>query len=121
MREIIGPERKHLLWKDELNDQFILLKYAEVFRFSEKELVVWCWSKKKAAQVRNNCSVLNEDQTGDGLSIFRVKVEDLGRLISLGAHKKRPNIMGRWISDKEKRLGHRIRPYNPHKIKEEVS
>lgn len=34
-------------------------------------------------------------------------------LIQMGAFNRRPYLNGRWIKDKERKLGHRILPYNP--------
>jgi len=45
MAELITPEHRHLLWKDEIGDEFLLLKYAEVYRYSETHLRVLAWSK----------------------------------------------------------------------------
>ncbi|GAJ17445.1 unnamed protein product, partial [marine sediment metagenome] len=38
---------------------------------------------------------------------------NLGRLIALGAFKRRPNIKGKWLKSKEQLLGHRIKVFQP--------
>jgi len=46
-------------------------------------------------------------------SIVDVKNSNLPFLIQLGAFKRRPDINGNWIREKEARLGHQIIPYRP--------
>ena len=35
MRDLINTKYKHLLWKDENDSTFLLLKNAEIYRFGE--------------------------------------------------------------------------------------
>ncbi len=42
---------------------------------------------------------------------FKTDMQNLPPILSLGAFKRRPDITGEWIRDKERRLGHRIRTY----------
>jgi len=111
MRNLLSKNQRHLLWKDELGEDFIILKYAEVYRHSKGTLRVCCWSRKKALQLINKGVVLDKNRTDDLLYYLDVKVKDLPLLIELGAFKRRPNIRGKWIIEKEKQLGHKIFPY----------
>jgi len=117
MEEFILKRFKHLLWKDELGDTFLLLKYAEVYKYSEDVLRMVIFLRQKAFQLKKLIPILREDSTDDGLYIFDVNIQYLDRIIQLGAFKRRPPIHGRWILDKERRLAHKIIPYNP-KIKD---
>ena len=95
---------KHMLWHDEQGKPFLLLKYAEVFEY-HTVLGLHCWSKKMLAVLRFEGLILFEMATDDPLYILRVDRAHLARLISLGAFKKRPDINGAWLKEKEKLLG----------------
>jgi len=113
MRSLLSKKERHLLWKDELGDDFIILKYAEVYRYSKKILRVCCWSRQKAFQLIKKAKILAEDRTDDLMYYLDVNIEELPLLISLGAFKRRPNIHGKWIKGKEEELGHKINVYEP--------
>jgi len=113
MRSLLSKNQRHLLWKDELGDDFIILKYAEVYRYSKDTLRMCCWSRKKALQLIKKGIILAKERTDDLLYYLDVKIEDLPLLIELGAFKKRPNIRGKWITKKEEQLGHKIILYQP--------
>ena len=113
MRSLLTEKQKHLLWKDELGDDFIILKYAEVYRYSKDTLRVCCWSRKKALQLINRGVVLAKDRTDDYLYYLDVNLKNLSLLIELGAFKRRPNIRGKWIAKKEELLSHKIKPFQP--------
>jgi len=102
---------KHMLWHDEQGKPFLLLKYAEVFEYSDTVLGLHCWSKKMLAVLRFEGLILFEMATDDPLYILRVDRAHLARLISLGAFKKRPDINGAWLKGKEKLLAHKILTY----------
>ncbi len=101
---------RYLLWKDELGDAFLLLKYAEVYQYSKKELGVYCWSPQMYRLVKKKTAISGHWRSDDKLDIFRVKSSFLPELIALGIHKRRPDVRGNWIRDKEDRLGHCIIP-----------
>jgi hypothetical protein len=107
-----------MLWEDEsyntpksTKHTFLLLKYAEVYRFSRNTLRLHIWNKKMLPPVRKLGSILNEMGSGDYLSIIDVENGILPQLIQLGAFKRRPNLNGGWLKHKEEILGHRIFPY----------
>ena len=118
MRSLLTDKQKHLLWKDELGDDFIILKYAEVYRYSKETLMVCCWSRKKALWLINKGVVLTKDRTDDLLYYLEIKIKDLPLLIELGAFKRRPNIHGKWIAKKGELLGHKIILFRPVIIKQ---
>jgi len=113
MNTLINKEHKHLLWKDEINFPFLLLRYAEVYRYSKDTLRLFVFMLSKLPPLRKLGVIQREERTDDNIVIIDVKTQDLPVLIQLGQFKKRPHIHGRWIKDKEKRLGHRIIPYRP--------
>lgn len=113
MRNLLNRNWKYLLWKDELGDDFILLKYTEVFLYDKNTLRLFCWSNQKRLQLLKEGLVLNEDHVDEPFYILDVDRKNLDRLIAMGAHIRRPSIQGKWIRDKEKKLGHKVVPYNP--------
>lgn len=113
MKSLINQDFKHLLWKDEIGDNFILLKYGGVYRYSENTLRLLAWSRKIRIQLRRKGVVLNETSYDDGLYSLDIDRSNLSLLIELGTFKRRPHKNGKWIKTKERLLGHRIFPFNP--------
>lgn len=121
METFLSLNQKHLLWKDEVGDDFILLKYAEVYRFSENAFRLHIWSSKKLSQLLKNGLIFGLIGLDEGFTIAHAKVTNLSQLIALGAFKRRPNINGNWIKSKEKILAHRIFPYKPVIFQQKVT
>ncbi len=113
MKNLIKHDLKHLLWKDEIGDSFLLLKYGGVYRYSENTLRLLVWSRKTRIQLRRKGVVLHETSYDDGLYALDIARSNLSLLIQLGTFKRRPHKNGKWIKAKELLLGHRIIPFNP--------
>lgn len=118
MKNLVTKKHKHMLWKDEsyntpksTKHTFLLLKYAEVYRFSKNTLRLHIWLKKMLPSVRKLGSILNEIDIDDYFTIIDVENRILPQIIQLGAFKRRPNLNGCWLKDKERILAHRILPY----------
>lgn len=107
-----------MLWQDELGDEFLLLKYAEVYQYSENVLRLLIFSPKKLSQLRELGVILNEIGLDEPFTMVDINRSNLDQIIKLGEFKKRPNLNGRWLKDKEKDLAHKIIPYKPA-LKEE--
>jgi hypothetical protein len=113
MKTLVPAKYKKLLWKDEVGDTFILLKYAEIYRYSDTILKMVIWSYKQAQAVKKLGIVLAKDSTDDGLYIYDIHIRDLDKAIDMGgSFTNRFRKESKWIKDKEKRLAHRIIPYN---------
>lgn len=113
MNNFIDKQQKHLLYKDEVNNQFLLLKNMEIYRKSNTTFGVSCWSKKIYLQLKKEGIISKKYITDDKLFTFETDNANLLLLISTGSHSRRVNRHGRWLKDKEKRLGHKIIPFNP--------
>ena len=113
MKNLISADNKHLLYRDECKETFLLLKFMEVYQKSSTTLGVTCWSIRIYHQLKKRGIISNELVTDDKLYTFEVESSNLQQLISTGSHIRRVNRKGRWLLDKEKRLAHRIIPYNP--------
>ena len=66
MKDLIKKKHKCMVWKDELYDvkdstkhTFLLLKYAEVYRYREKILRLYVWSSQKLSQLRAKGLILD--------------------------------------------------------------
>ena len=107
------------LWKDEINDVFLLSKNMEIYLYwgynpetiKKAVLGCYCWSTKITSQLRKKELIFEEWGTDDGLVTFKTDIKNLPLFLYLGAFKRRPNIKGEWIKDKERRLSHKIIPY----------
>ncbi len=113
MKNLITRDMRHLLWQDELGDDFLLLKYGEVYEYDKNTLRLLAWSRKIRIQLRRKGVVLNETSYDDGLYSLDIDRSNLSLLIQLGRFKRRPYKDGKWIKAKEQLLGHRIIPFNP--------
>lgn len=117
MKDLISDKYKHLLWKDEVGDSFLLLKYGEIFQYSQDVLRIHSWSKKIFMKTFSNleriCPIFNEWQTDDGLCIADINRADLPQVIEAWAPKKRFAKNSKWLKDKEKKLGHKIIQFKP--------
>jgi len=110
MKSIILSKYKQMLWKDEIDDVFLLLKYAEVYPYSENVMRLHLFSKKMLLQLREMGVVLNEVPIDDDFYILDIEKKNLPLIIELGKFKRRPSKKGKWIKDKEKKLAHKIIP-----------
>ena len=116
METVISNAHKQMLWKDELGDSFILLKFAEVYRYSDKCLRLLIFSRQKLFQLQKMGVIINLKATDDPLYIVDMKRKYLPLIISLGAFKRRPHKNGKWIKTREALLGHKILPYRCSKL-----
>ena len=113
MKNLITENLKNLLYKDEISDPFLLIKYMEIYRKSDTILGCYCWSYKIFVQLQKTGCIYNEWSTDDRLYTFETEIANLPLLIATGSHSRRVSRHGRWLKDKEKRLGHKIYPFNP--------
>lgn len=114
MKNIIDKKYRKMIWKDEIGDDFLLTKRAEIYDYSETmvKVIVFSWSKVLLDSIQ--FSRFNEWHTDDHLIVFEAKKDNLDEIIGImGSFKKRPYINGNWIKDKEEMLGHKILQYNP--------
>ena len=113
IKNYITKEHKHLLWKDEINDDFLITKWGEIFIYSNTELKLYVWSTKKYSQLKKTGQILSEDPSDDPFYTFNVKLSLLPELLLVSGFKNRPDVHGRWIKAQEERLAHRIIKYEP--------
>lgn len=113
MKDLISSKHKHLLYKDETNQTFLLTKYLEIYRKSKKTLGVNCWSKRIYLQLKKEGIISDKFITDDRLYTFEIENANLPLLIATGSHSRRVHRNGRWLKDKEKRLAHKIISFNP--------
>ena len=113
MQELLKSSQRHLLWQDELGDEFVLTKYGEIFDYGNGELKVHTWSKWYADKIASKVRILSKDSTDDPLFILTVELRSFVPILMLGTHRRRPNLRGVWIKKAEKALCHKIIPLNP--------
>lgn len=59
-----------LLWKDEINDVFILTKTIEIYLYSRTVWGCYCWSRKTMSLLRSKGLIFDEWGTEDGFVLF---------------------------------------------------
>jgi hypothetical protein len=113
MHRLITSKHKHLLFKDEINHTFLLTKSMEIYRKSDTILLCCCWSFKTYIQLRSKGIIFNDWSTDDGLYLFETNKDNLDSLIQCGTQKRRIHKNGKWLKSRERKLAHRIFPFNP--------
>ena len=103
-----------MLWKDEINDVFILTKSMEIYLYSRTIFGCYCWSRGAYSKVRKNIPIFEEWSTDDGLYTFKSEMRNLPSILAIGGtFKRRPDIHGTWVLSRSEKLGHQVRPFNP--------
>ena len=110
---VIYDSSKLLLWTDELGDVFILCKWGEIYGYSETEIRCYIWTAKMYLWLKKEGLILWEDPSDDQFHTVNIKRVYLSELLRRSGFKRRPDINGKWLKEKEKRLGHRILKYSP--------
>jgi hypothetical protein len=114
MKDLITQDLKHLLFKDEIGDSFLLLKHGEIYKYSEAEIGIYCWNKAVSTRLAKKGLILRRSETDDEFDILFAKVQNLPKIIAmLCIPSRRFNKGSKWIAHKEGILGHRIIPFNP--------
>ena len=108
MKDIVPKEYHHMIWVDECGHEFLLLKYAEVFKRSEEVLRLHVFRPKSRLLLQKMQVILNEWPLDEGLVIAEVDKANLIPIIKVGAFKRRPDSRGKWIQKMEKTLAHKI-------------
>lgn len=107
-----------MLWKDEQGDTFLLLKFAEVYEYSENVVRLHIWSSKKRSTMRKRGLILKEIHLDEPFTIIDIDRSNLDEIINLGRYRKRFNLGGSTHKRLESVLAHKIVPYNPEINKE---
>ena len=115
MKDLIPKKYKHLLYRDECPElaDFLILKYAEVYRTSKTELRILSWSSQKVSLLKKKRLIYDLWSTDDKLYLATTNNANLGYLIELGGTKRRINKGGKLLKSLETKLGHKIIPFNP--------
>lgn len=113
MKNLINKSQKHLLWKDECGDTFLLLPWCEIFRYSKTELRLFVWSFQKRLMLHGKGLILNETHTDEQFYVLNVDRRNLPSLIALSSSQKRLARHSKRMRNLEERLGHKIIPFNP--------
>lgn len=118
MQELLNKSTKHMLWKDELGDEFLLFKNGEIFINDENTLKIHTWSVLVRSKLAKTGLIIAEDRTDDPLWLLVVDRSNLTRILSLvPTHKRRPYTNGKFIKQAEIRLAHKILPYRPASLR----
>jgi len=120
MKQLIDQSQKHLLWKDECGEDFLLLPWCEIFLYSDDIVGLYAFSYKKLALLREMEVITDEWETDDEFYTIYAKTSDLSRIIELGTFCRRPNLDGNWMRKTKERLGHDIIPYTPAEFSEKT-
>ncbi len=65
MKNYISSDFKHLLWKDECGDDFLIMKWGSVFVWTKTELRLYIWSRAMYSWLKKQGVILWEEPTDD--------------------------------------------------------
>lgn len=117
MKELINRKYKFLLYKDYLNDTFLLFDWGEIFEYSRKFLTIHCLNKSALERIAKMMPIFDLKQTDDLMFIFNINVENLPKILSSCSRTKRIGRDSEKIKKLEIKLGHKILPFNPGSLK----
>jgi hypothetical protein len=115
MKNLLPQQYKRLVWYDELGEEFLLLNYAEVFKYSDEVLRLHIFRPKQYVLLEKKAPIFSKRATDDGLLIVDIDMAYLTPVIELGAFKRRPDYNGKFIKALEGKLAHKILPKSPKK------
>lgn len=114
MENLVTKDQSHLLWRDELyyakgstKHTFIILKYGEIYRYSEDLLTAHIWKKSVVKKLEAK-GIVEDKCELDDLDVLFINVKHLPYLISLGNFKRRIPKNSKWLKSREELLAHKI-------------
>ncbi len=114
MRDIITKKHKHLLYRDECGNDFLITKDCEIYAKSDSMLGVVAFANGQALKRILRGKFNDFSITDDQLYLFTIKVENLPYLLGYNSIPKRRMKRGsRKLIELEKTLGHKILNYRP--------
>jgi len=122
IKDLITHGNKHLLFKDELGDTFLLTDYCEIYLYSDEEIKVLSWKPASSiSDIMEKAEARDYFRTDDGLNVYMCSIDKLNYLIGKNKRQRRLSVGCKKAIDLEERLGHKIRAYNPPLEKELTS
>jgi len=109
MNKLITSSQKHLVYHDELKEQFILLNCMSIYIQSDEDLLVLCWSKKIVDDIIGK--KINKDepwQDDERVYSFTVSKQKIQDLIEYNTYSSVSDYKKKWLDNKIERLGHKI-------------
>jgi len=102
----------YMMFHDGVNTVFVLTRTMEIYHRGNGTLCCYCFDRKTYLQLKKEALIFDDHITDDGLYVFKTDRRNLASIIQLGRFSRRPHLKGKWIRDKEARLGHDILPFN---------
>lgn len=113
MKDIITKEEKCMLYRDEVQDDFLITPWCEIFIYSNSTLGVYCFSWKKLLWLRRRGVIFDVQELDEPFTLFYTDRSNLHLILSLGRFKKRPHYNGKFLNRMRRDLAHEIHRYNP--------
>ena len=120
IENLITSDHRHLLYKDEVGDTFLLTDFGEIYEYSKDILKCLCFNRKKLLECSINARIFDQIKTDEPLHHFSFKTCDLDKILAVNRTSRRFKKMSRYMKMAEDRLGHKIIPYKPSFLKPET-
>ena len=120
IEDLLSPDQRHYLYKDEIGDTFLLTKFGEIYLYSEDVLKVLCFRKSDYQLISEKMPTFGFDRTDEPLIHFCIDRSNLSKILAVYRTSKRFKLDGRFINKARQILGHDIIPYKPAFLKPET-
>lgn len=108
IKDLIKDKYVHMLWKDECGDDFLLLKWGEIYRYSKKSLALYIFSKRVCGRMQKKGLIFDVQELDEQFDLCFANVENLAKLLAFGAYSRRIPKNSKKLKLLEDKLTHKI-------------
>jgi len=116
MIDLITTKHKHLLWKDEVGDPFLLFDWGSVWIYSKTVLGLNILVRDVCRRMLSKELIYEHQELDDTFDLCFAYVDKLPEILATNKWSKRLKINGNRLHDFERRLAHKIIPYRTSKL-----
>ena len=113
MKDLISNKHKHLLYKDEINNIFLLTKHFEIFKCSDKILGMYIFNRLVLKKLRDEGLLIGEKGSDEKFHIAYIELKNLDKIIDMFKTTRRLNENCKRMEYIRSIIGHEIKRFNP--------
>ncbi len=102
---------RHLFWKDEVEDLFLLTRVMGLYWYNINTLTLLIWNYNTKVKLRDKGLIFDEIECDDGLLACKANIASLPYLLSINSVKKRFRRNSLRLKKLVELLGHKIIPF----------
>lgn len=116
MIDLITSKHRHLLWRDECDDDFLLMKFGTIWRYSKTVLGLNVFVRKVCRLMLSQGLIYDHQALDDTFDLCFAKVEKLSGLIARDNRAIRMKRNCKMHRELEHKLAHKIYPYRTKQL-----